>query len=362
MLAQFSKEDVENMEAVRDHIHDLSIRVNSENLDISSTDDVTLHDFVKNLGTTTRTQETVNIWARVMLGVEANAISARCFIDYAAKGGGLMQMRSDKKHGGQYLRFRTGTQSVAKGIASLLPAGSIRLSHPVKSLTNLGQTGISITTLNGQIFTSRKAILAVPTPLYKNITISPPLAGPKLKAVSSTKLGFYTKVIACYSSPWWREAGSCGLALSFHGPVIVARDTSVDVDGQFSLTCFVNGDVGAAWAKLPQHERRTQVLSHIDTMFDGGRRGHALLPIEVFEQIWRDEEWFEGAVCPVTGPGVLNEAGAVMGEKVGNLSFVGTEFAAEWKGYMEGAVCSGEEGAKEVIRALGREVSVRVKL
>ena len=43
-----------------------------------------------------------------MLGVDSNEISAGCFVDYCAKGGGLMQMRSDSKHGGQYLRFRKG--------------------------------------------------------------------------------------------------------------------------------------------------------------------------------------------------------------------------------------------------------------
>lgn len=50
----------------------------------------------------------VNLWTQVMLGVDSNEISAGCFVDYCAKGGGLMQMRSDSKHGGQYLRFRKG--------------------------------------------------------------------------------------------------------------------------------------------------------------------------------------------------------------------------------------------------------------
>lgn len=316
---------------------------------------MTLHEYVKDLGATRRTQETVNVWARVMLGVEANAISARCFIDYAARGGGLMQMRSDKKHGGQYLRFRKGSQSVAKGIAGLLPAGCIHLSHPVKSIEDRGKDGITVTTLNGKAFKARRGIVAIPTPLYKNITFSPVLPSDKQEAVSSTKLGFYTKVIACYDKPWWRDNGSCGLALSFHGPVIVARDTSVDVDGQYSLTCFVNGDIGVEWANLPQHERRGNVLHHIDQIFDEGRKGQALLPIEVFEQIWRDESWFEGAVCPVTGPGVLNRYEETLEMSVGNLSFVGTEFAREWKGYMEGAVCSGLKGAEEVTGLLKSE-------
>ena len=33
-------------------------------------------------------------------------MSAMYFLDYIKGGGGLMQMRSDKEGGGQYLRFR----------------------------------------------------------------------------------------------------------------------------------------------------------------------------------------------------------------------------------------------------------------
>jgi monoamine oxidase len=39
-------------------------------------------------------------------------------------------------------------------------------------------------------------------------------------------------------------------------------------------------------------------------------------------------------------------------EPVGNLHFAGTETAGDWKGYMEGAVRSGERAAKEVIDGL----------
>jgi len=41
---------------------------------------------------------------------------------------------------------------------------------------------------------------------------------------------------------------------------------------------------------------------------------------------------------------------------VGNVHFVGVETAGEFKGFMEGAVRSGERGAAEVVDALrGRE-------
>lgn len=48
------------------------------------------------------------IWTRAMLGLEPREMSALFFLNYCASGGGLMQMRSDRRDGGQYLRFVEG--------------------------------------------------------------------------------------------------------------------------------------------------------------------------------------------------------------------------------------------------------------
>jgi monoamine oxidase len=124
---------------------------------------------------------------------------------------------------------------------------------------------------------------------------------------------------------------------------------------QFSLTCFVNAKPGEAWSLFPEHERRTRVMDHVWEIYncDGKVSKETVFsPIEIFEMQWSKEDWSEGAVCPVTMPGTLNESAEWMNRKVGHLHFVGTEFAKEWKGYMEGAVASGDEGAKEAIDAL----------
>lgn len=51
-------------------------------------------------------------------------------------------------------------------------------------------------------------------------------------------------------------------------------------------------------------------------------------------------------------PGLMSEVGADVRSSIGGIHFVGTETAFEWRGYMEGAVRSGERGAKEVLDSL----------
>jgi monoamine oxidase len=188
--------------------------------------------------------------------------------------------------------------------------------------------------------------------MYKMLNFSPALPAPVRDVSDSAKLGHYNKAIVCYDKPWWRDLGFNGFFMSYEGPITLARDTSVDAKRMYSLTCFVNGDSGEAWGKLYSHERRRVVLEQIASVFNVGADSEAFRPIEVFEQIWKHEPYSQGALAPIQELGHYTKYASVYGKPVGNIHFVGTEFSNEWKGYMEGALCSGEEGAKEVVESL----------
>lgn len=192
--------------------------------------------------------------------------------------------------------------------------------------------------------------------MYRELKISPGLPAELQRVVDATILGDYNKAIVCYDRPWWRDMGYNGFFMSYVGPVIAARDTSVDEKRQYSLTCFVNGAPGRAWSKMHPHERRKAVLEQLAKGFNVGPSSELWRPIEFFEQIWMHEKYSRGALVPVTAVGHLKQSAPVYGKPVGNLHFVGTEYAAEWKGYMEGALCSGEQGAAEILGALPSEL------
>lgn len=245
-----------------------------------------------------------------------------------------------------------GTQAIADGIAQLIGPSRIFLNEPVLSIQDDRQH-VTVTTATGKTLKSSKCILSIPSAMYKGLNISPPLPD-RLRAVTdSARLGHYNKVIVCYDRPWWRDEGYNGFFMSYTGPVAVARDTSVEETGHYSLTCFVNGSHGEAWSRLYPHERRRVVLHQIAAIFKAGSDSEAYRPIEVFDQIWKHEPFSQGALAPVTALGHYTEYADVYGKPVGNIHFVGTEYSREWKGYMEGALCSGEAGAKEVSEAIG---------
>ncbi len=110
---QFTEAEVQDLERIRDMIHDLSVASGSKTGSSDNYDQMSLEQFVISKGGSQKTVDMVRVWSRVMLGVEAKDMSAQFFIEYNGKGGGLKQLRSDQKHGGQYLRFRKGISSPA---------------------------------------------------------------------------------------------------------------------------------------------------------------------------------------------------------------------------------------------------------
>lgn len=298
-----------------------------------------------------------------MLGQEPSDISALYFLNYCKSGGGLLQMRSDRKHGGQYLRVRQGTQLFAKGLAAGLPAGVVRLSTPVTAVTQetsdrpvvvqVARTPAAVVDTT-TTYVARKVISSVPSPVLQTIAFSPPLPPAKRIVADSATYGYYTKVMMAFRTPFWVAKGFCGLTQSFTGPASIIRDTSIPADDKNVLTCFLVGEPGRAWARLPEHERRDSLLAQVGELFQVGAAEARRHFAELMLYEWTGDE-FAGWGCPCTSlpPGVLDTVGSsALRDPVGHVHFVGTETAGEWKGYMEGAVRSGERGAAEVISQL----------
>ncbi|KAK4937076.1 hypothetical protein LTR10_022199 [Elasticomyces elasticus] len=335
-------------------------------------DTMTFEEFAKQSGALPKTLEYANLWIRAMLGIDGCEISALYFLHYCKSGGGFVQMRSDGKHGGQHLRSKTGSQPYSEGLAAALTPGSVILSSPVASIKQ-NAAGVVVSTTNNLVFRGKKVIVSVPTPLYRDLGFSPPLSGAKLALSSSTRLGYFAKVILLYAEPWWTKAGLVGLAHSFNtsedgktgngaGPITLIRDTSDPESGVYALTCFVLANVGRQWSELPAAQRRKEVLQQVVQIYADVDPKLIYAPVEVFEQEWSKEEFSKGCPCPVTAPGVLSSVGHAIREPFGNVHFVGTETSVVWKGYMEGAVRSGERGAAEVIEALQKPGQTGVRL
>ncbi|KAJ5747148.1 uncharacterized protein N7511_008844 [Penicillium nucicola] len=327
--------------------------------DDKSLDSLTFEAYLRSRGASEVALATAMVWTRAMLGQDPRDISALYFLNYCKSGGGLLQMRSDRKHGGQYLRIRQGTQAFSLGLASSLPQDIVKLSAPVHSVVQSGNQSIKVQA-GGTVYAARKVITTVPSPALKNIAFHPKLPPAKQVWAESTTYGYYTKAMMEFRSPFWEKKGFCGLAQSFIGPASVVRESCSPEDRKYVLTCFMSGDPGREWAALSTPERERSLLVQLEKLFATSDLQREFVQMTTYE--WVHDEW-AGLGCPCTAltPGVIaNLGGDALRESCGNLHFAGTETAGEWKGYMEGAIRSGERAAAEVVKGLQAGITARL--
>ncbi|KAE8453050.1 hypothetical protein EG329_012237 [Mollisiaceae sp. DMI_Dod_QoI] len=370
----------EEVATIRDYMDKLSLELdfesptNGDAARVAQYDSETVEEFVVREGFGKAAQAAVAIWCRVMFGLEASELSALYFLWYVKSAGGLLVTRGEKKHGGQYLRMRDGTQSFSKNLAAGLKPGTVCLNTPVKKIKQSGNN-VVVEAGNELEVQCKRAIITVPSPSYRWISFEPPLPESKQLLSERVNFGHNIKVILVYSTPWWREYGLCGFAQSSAGPISVCRDTSVDPDGQYSLTCFVSAEPGKRWIKLNKEARKSSAVEQIAKMFApicAAKSSNpttkdevmeiARNPVEIFYHDWTADEWSQGCPCPALPPGpngILDLASALE-ESVGCLHFAGTETSNVWRGYMEGAVRSGERAADEVLNAIGVKVGAKI--
>lgn len=103
---KFTPEEKKNLEFIRDHIQAESLKGETPKRE---DDSVCLDQYVRNLGALPKTIAMINLWAKVMHGVESTEESAAWFIDYCRRNRGLFSIRADDKTGGNYQRLHKGT-------------------------------------------------------------------------------------------------------------------------------------------------------------------------------------------------------------------------------------------------------------
>lgn len=350
-MNQFGPQTKQHLASIRDMVEADCQEVDCPNPKDAKLDSLSFAAYLRSRGASDLAVSTGAVWTRAMLGQEPEDVSALYFLNYCKSGGGLLQMRSDRKHGGQYLRVRQGTQLFSKGLAADLPNGTIQLNSTVTAVEQSNDGRIVVHTQEGRI-SARKVISAIPQTVLRQISFEPALPYAKALLTGSFNYGYYTKVMMSFKKPFWSDKGFCGLIQSLPGPAAVIRDTSVPVDKKWVLTCFMAGRPGREWSLKSQDERTSALLAQINDIW-GGSEDIRHLYLEQLSHEWPADKFAGfGCPCPSLAPGVLDAVGHALREPVGNLHFAGTETAAEWKGYMEGAVRSGERAAKEVVSGL----------
>jgi len=286
--------------------------------------------------------------ALMQLGIEAvwaaqpEDISLLHLLFYIRSAGSL-DLLFDTEGGAQQDRFVGGSQRVAERMAEELGPGRLLLEAPARRISHGGQ-GVRVEAGEHTV-TGRRVVVAVAPSLAGRIDYEPALPGLRDQLTQRMPLGTVAKCMAIYEEPFWRADGLSGQATSTRGPIKLTYDNSPPDGSPGVLLGFLEGTQAREAGEMPAAERRSAVLDCFARLF--GER--ARTPDRYVERLWAEEEWSRGCYGAHLPPGTWTGYGRALRPSIGPIHWAGAETAKVWNGYMDGAVRSGEDAAREVL-------------
>ena len=283
-----------------------------------------------------------------IFGTEPRELSLLFTLFYIAASGdeqnvGTFERNFNTGGGAQEKRFVGGAQEVPNRMAREVGRRRILLNAPVRRISQI-RGGVRVYSDKFTV-TAKKVIVALPPMMASRVFYTPDLPSLRDQLTQRMPNGTLRKFEAVYDTPFWRDKGLTGQALSETGPVKVTFDVSPPEGKPGIMMGFIGGHEARVWARRPEAERRKASLDQFVEFFGP----EAANPKQVIEHDWAAERWNRG--CPVTimGPGTLYDFGEALRPPFGRIHWASTETSTYWNGYMDGAIRSGERAAAEVL-------------
>ncbi|WP_415922245.1 flavin monoamine oxidase family protein [Tateyamaria sp. SN6-1] len=247
------------------------------------------------------------------------------------------------------VRLQGGLSALTDALAAPLPPETLRLSCPVRSVTKTAR-GVSATTVDGHRIEAARAVLAMPPRLAAQLTLTPELPPHATQLMESTPtwMAGQAKAVAVYDTPFWRDAGLSGDAMSRHGPMVEIHDASPARDGPFALFGFIGVPPNA---RENTDTLRAAIIAQLERLF-GPDAAH---PQAVIIKDWAHDGFTATArdSAPVYAHPTYGRPAALQTLWEGALFLGGTETAPQFGGFLEGALEAAEHVMTELRDTVG---------
>lgn len=239
-------------------------------------------------------------------------------------------------------RLREGTSAL---IDAMIADGKpdVRLQTPVRRVVQ-AEGHVDVTTEGGETIRARAVVAALPMNLLSRIEWMPALATEKLAASTQRHAGSGIKA-------YIRVRGEVPRLLAFAGESEPFQTIMTAHTGN-SEALFVA--FGIDPGKIDVH--------HAPAVEAALRKFLPQIEVQkVFAYDWHLDPWSLGTWC-ILRPGQMTKYLAALREHEGLVHFAGADFALGWRGFIDGAIESGNRVAHEVIAKLAGRAAKPVAL
>ncbi len=237
-------------------------------------------------------------------------------------------------------RLQGGMPTLISALVKHLDPEVLHLNHALTSLTRTGDRWTATADHRGearQLQVGQLIIAMPPRKIVRHLRPHLPTRLSDALKATPTWMAAQAKFVAIYDAPFWREAGLSGQAFSRVGPMVEIHDAASSLHNGHALFGFL----GVSAAARRRHGRAAlelACLAQMTALFGPA----ASQPRAMALKDWAQDEWIVSeqdlSESPQHPDLNLTPWSAEL-SRLG-LHLVGSEYATEEGGYLEGALCA----------------------
>lgn len=233
-----------------------------------------------------------------------------------------------------------GNSSLPNKLAETIGTDNIKLSHRVERVEQSSQ-GVKVKCFNGAEFSADYLISTLPLDAALKVDWAPALPEEKVQAMNELQYARIGKFCVLFKRRFW---GNEDFAVGTDDDGHFIFHTTQNQQGTFgALTSYVTGDKAYLLFKAPPAERTRRILHSLEPAFGDLRRYVAR---DAIGHYWAHDLHTSGAYA-IYDTQQWFTLRPILAKPVKRIYFAG-EHIAEWQGFMEGAINTGEDAAKAI--------------
>ncbi|WP_044025457.1 flavin monoamine oxidase family protein [Roseobacter litoralis] len=230
-------------------------------------------------------------------------------------------------------RIDGGMGTLCTALAGQIDPSRILLNTEVRQLSR-SDGDILIGCEAGAEIQARSVVLAIPPRVAAFLDFSPtlPTAATKTMAAIPTWMASQAKAVILYDAPFWRDMGLSGDAMSHKGPMVEIHDASTATGSGAALFGFI----GVPPDRRDQQVLKSAIVDQLIRLF--GSQAASANAVLIKDWAADTNTATQADHAPMTTHPLYGLPPALAGLWDGRLIFGGTEVAATFGGYLEGAL------------------------
>lgn len=238
------------------------------------------------------------------------------------------------------LKIKGGNSMLAEKLAAGIGKENINLEYKVTEVSNLDGE-VTVVCSNGESFGGEQLVCAIPVFSISKINWKPGLPQQKIDAINALQYGRINKCAVLFNERFWKDE-AFDMVTDTYGHYFY-HATKNQESSKGVLISYTIGDKADVISRQNEEFRSRVVVDSLKPAF--GDVGNKI--ISKANYYWGSDEFSKGAYA-LYGKGQWFTIMPVLKQRFMNIHFAG-EHLADWQGFMEGAVNSGEEAADEII-------------